>query len=325
MALPTLSADQIEDIYTTTFNQKLPEVIDGVYNSNPTLGILNQQDRILLDGGRKIEQNMIFDKLTGGSYNRGDTFANVRKTTRTAFIIDWKLHRVELALDGLDELQNAGAMAAFDNADLKLQEMELTLKDNIGSELFGVGTDNQSAAMNGFADWIDDGTNITTIGGVTRDTSAVGTAAKATYDATGGSLTIPALQTDYGLVTIENEKPNLIVTTQTLWNALFNRVQPQQRYPSGGGGVFDDLARIGFESIKFQRAAIIVDSHVQSGRFYMLNTNFIKLIVHAARPGVLRGWMPTSNKDERVNQLFWAGNLIVGGPRFCAQGRGFTA
>jgi hypothetical protein len=325
MPLPTLSPDQIEDIYTTTFNQKLPEVIDNVYASNPVLGILNQQERILLDGGRRIEQNMIFDKLIGGSYNRSDTFQNTRKVTRTAFIVDWKLHRAELALDGLDELQNAGAMAAFDNADLKLQEMELTLKDNVGAELFGAGTDNQGAALNGFAEWIDDGTNFATIGGVTRGTDAVGTAAKATLDAVGGSLTIPALQTDYGAVTIENEKPNLIVTTQTLWNALFNRVQPQQRYPTGPGTIFDDLARIGFESLKFQRAAVVVDSHVQSGRFYMLNTNFIKLIVHAARPGVLRGWMPTSNKDERVNQLFWAGNLVVGGPRFNAQGRSFTA
>jgi hypothetical protein len=325
MAIPTLSADQIEDIYTTTFNYKLPDVIDGVYNSNPILGLLNQQERILLDGGRRIEQAMLYDKLNGGSYGRDDTFANTRKNTRTAFIGDWKLHRVELAFDGMDELQNAGASAVMDNAELKLQEMELTLKDNLGIELFGLGTDNGGKALDGLPTWVDDGTNVSSVWGITRGTDAVGTAAKAYYDATGGSLTIPALQTAYGAVTIENEKPNLLATTQTLWNALFNRVQPQQRYPVGGGGVFDDLARIGFESIKFQRAAVIVDSHVQSGRVYGLNLNFVKLIVHSMRPGILRGWMPSSNKDERVNQMLWSGNLVVGGPRFQFQLRAMTA
>ena len=323
MAIPTLSADQIEDIYVTTFNKKLPDIIDNVYLSNPFLAILNSQERILLDGGRRIEQGFIYGKLNGGSYGRGDTFNTSRVNTKTAFILDWKLHYVDITIDGLDELQNAGAAAAFDNAELKMQEAELTAKDNIGGELFGNGLNNQGNALNGLEEWIDDGTNFVTIGGVTRDTSAQGTAAKATFNGVGGSWTIPTLQTDYGAVTIENEKPNLIVTTQTMWNAMFNRVQPQQRYPTGPG--FDDLARIGFDSIKYQRAAIVVDSHVQSGRAYIINTEFIKLIVHQARNLVWRGWLPTSNKDERVGQFLWAGNLVVMGPRFQAQERNLTA
>lgn len=322
MPLPVLSADQIEDIYATTFNYKMPEIVDGVYNSNPFLGILNAEERIRLDGGKRIEQNFIYGKLPGGSYNRGDTFGMARVNTKTAFIIDWKLHRAELVIDGLDDLQNAGAAAAFDQAELKVQEAELTLKDNIGSELFGNGLNNAGAAINGLEEWIDDGTNFAAIGGVTRGTDTVGTAAKAQYDATGGSWTIPVLQTQYGKATVENEKPTLVVTTQVLWDALFNRVQPLQRYPTGPG--FDELARIGFDAIKYQRAAVVVDSHVQSGRAYGVNTRFARLIVHAARNGVLRGWMPTGNKDERATQVLWAGNLIVSGPRFSFQMRGLT-
>lgn len=323
MALPTLTPDQIEDIYVTTFNQKLPEIIDNVYNSNPFLGILNAEERILLDGGRRIEQGMIYGKLNGGSYGRGDPFNTARVNTKQAVIIDWKLHYANLTIDGLDDLQNAGAMAAFDSADLKTQEAELTLKDNIGSELFGDGGANGGNALNGLQEWIDDGTNFSSIGGITRDTSAQGTAVKSVFDATGGSWTIPVLQTQYGKATIENEKPTLIVSTQVLWDSLFNRVQPLQRYPSGPG--FDELARIGFDAIKYQRAAVVVDSHVQSGRAYGLNTRFCRLIVHQSRNGVLRGWMPTSNKDERVNQLLWAGNMVVTGPRFSFQMRNLVA
>lgn len=323
MALPTLTADQIEDIYATTFNQKMPEIIDGVYGSNPTLGILREKGGIVLDGGRRIEQNFIYGKLRGGSYGRGDPFDTSRQNTKTAFIIDWKLHYVNITIDGLDDIQNAGASAAFDSADLKAQEAELTLKDNLGGELYGIGTDNGGNALDGLPAWIDDGTNIASIGGVTRDTSTTGTAAKAQYDATGGSWTIPVLQSPYGKSTVENEKVDLITTTQTLWDAMMTRVQPQQRYPVGGQ--YDLLAQIGFDSIRYLRAAIVVDSHVQAGRAYGQNTNFIKLVVSTARQGSMRGWMPTSNKDERVNQLLWAGNVVVGGPRFCFQQRGLTA
>jgi hypothetical protein len=332
MPLPTLSSDQIEDIYATTFNQKLPEIIDNVYNSNPFLGILNMEERILLDGGRRIEQGIVYGKLNGGSYGRGDTFNTARVNTKTAFIGDWKLHYTNITIDGMDDLQNAGAMAAFDSADLKAQECELTLKDNIGNELFGNGGNNGGKALDGLEGWVDDGTNFATQWGITRGTDPVGLAVKAYYDATGGSTTIPVLQTAYGAVTIENEKPNLLVTTQRIWNGLMNRVQPLQRYPSGPG--FDELARIGFDAIKYQRAAVVVDSHVQrvspdtaseTGRIYGLNTRFIKLIVHQSRNAVLRGWMPTSNKDERINQVLWAGNLVVGGPRFQFQLRGMTA
>lgn len=333
MALPTLTPDQIEDIYVTTFNKKLPDIIDAVYLSNPVIALLNMQERIILDGGRRIESGFIYGKQNGGSYNRGDTFNTSRTNTKTAFIIDWKLHYVNETLDGLDELQNAGAAAVFDNAEIKAQECELTMKDNLGSELFGNGQNNQGAALNGFEEWIDDGTNFSTIGGVTRDTSPQGQATKATFSATGGQLTIPFLQTPYGQTTIENEKVGLIVLGQFLWDALSNRVQPQQRYPVGPG--FDDLARIGFDSLKYQRAAVVVDSHVQdnrtattpatSGRIYGLNLEFVKLIVHQARNMIFRGWMPTSNKDERVAQFLWAGNLIVNGPRFQFQLRNVTA
>ncbi len=60
MALPTLSADQIEDIYVTTFNKKLPDVVDNVYLSNPLIAILNAQERILLDGGRPWHHGIYF-------------------------------------------------------------------------------------------------------------------------------------------------------------------------------------------------------------------------------------------------------------------------
>src|SRR5882724_8274805 len=205
MALPTLSADQIEDIYVTTFNKKLPDVVDNVYLSNPLIAILNAQERILLDGGRRIEQGIIYGKLNSGFYARGDVFNTARVNTKTAFIGDWKMLYVDITLDGLDELQNAGAAAVFDNADMKMQEAELTAKDNLGTGMFGSDLDGKSPT--GLEEWIDYGTNFPSVWGIDRTATPAGFAAKAVFDGTGGTFTIPYVQGLYGQATIENEKP----------------------------------------------------------------------------------------------------------------------
>ncbi len=326
MPLPTLTATQVEDIYVTTFNKKLPEVVDNVYNSNPFLALLNAREGIKLDGGKQVEQGIIYAKLPGGSYGTGDTFDTARVNTKTAFILDWKRYYANITIEGMDDLQNAGAAQVFNHAQQKLQEAEMTMKDNLGTDLTQNGTLNAGKALNGLEEWVDDGTNFPTIAGIARPlvgADAIGLAVKGILDATGGAWTIPLLQAAYGRATIENEKPTLILTTQALWDALFNRVVPQQRYPMTGVG--GELAKIGFLTLNYQNAGVVVDSHVQAGRAYGLNLKFWTLFVHSKRDGTkIRGWMPTTNKDERLTQLLWAGNLVSKSPRMNFQQRGLT-
>jgi hypothetical protein len=328
MALPTISGEQIEDIFVTTFNTKLPEIWDNVYNSNPVLGILNAKSQIKLEGGKRIESPLIYGKLPGGSYNMDDTFSVQRTNTKTEFIVDWKLQYVDITIDGLDELKNAGAAAAFSYAQTKMDEAEMTLKDNLGTELFGSGLDNGGKALDGLNAWVDDGTNYATIGGITRDSSAVGTAAKAVYNATGGSWTYALAQAPYGAATIEGRKPDLIATTQTLWDRMAVVIQPLQRYNINPSANAKILGNIGFDTLKFGGggADIVVDSHVQSGYAYYLHTPAVKMIVHNQRPGTkIRGWMPIVNQDRRTTQILWAGNVVVPSPRLQAKQVGLTA
>lgn len=322
MALPTLSETQVEDIYTTTVNKKLPGIVDNVYGSNPILGMLKKKSQIILDGGRQVEQGIIYDKLNGGWYGAGDTFSTATKNTRTSFIMPWRRLYVSLVLEGMEDLQNAGAAAVFNHAKEKGDEAQTTLSDKLGTAIFGSSLDGGGNAMAGLEEWADDGTNFGTIGGINRNGGdAVATAAKSNYSATGGSWTIPKLQTQYGEATIENEKPDLIATTQALWDAMLARVQPAQRYDDK-----HEAARIGFETIKHQRAAIVVDSHVQSGRAYGLVMKRLKLFVHRSRPGTkMRGWFPIHNQDMRVGQILWAGNMILQSPRLSFQQRSLTA
>ena len=148
------------------------------------------------------------------------------------------------------------------------------------------------------------------------------TAIKGVYDATGGALSTSAVNVHFGNATIQPEKPDLITTTQTLWNKLWDRVTPAQRYPQGPN--FDDVAQIGFDAINFNGAAVVVDSHVTAGSLFGMNTKRIKLIMHQQRDFHFTGFKIPLAQDAIVGQILWAGNLVVAAPRLCFQMRGLT-
>jgi len=59
----------------------------------------------------------------------------------------------------------------------------------------------------------------------------------------------------------------------------------------------------------------VVDSHVPSGSVYFLNTEYIKLIIHSQRNWSPTGWKYPTNQDAAIQQLLWAGELVIPSPR----------
>jgi hypothetical protein len=50
---------------------------------------LTTRDRVLLDGGEKIRQPIIYDKMNSDWYSGLDTFDISRKQTKLPLIFDW--------------------------------------------------------------------------------------------------------------------------------------------------------------------------------------------------------------------------------------------
>jgi hypothetical protein len=97
-------------------------------------------------------------------------------------------------------------------------------------------------------------------------------------------------------------------------------VQPSQRYPVGPG--FDALAKIGFDAININGAAVVVDAHSPAGYVWGLNTRYVKLVMHEKRDFHFTGFKVPINQDAIVGQILWAGNLVVTSPRLQFQMRG---
>src|SRR5262245_41700082 len=119
----------------------------------------------------------------------------------------------------------------------------MRLYEDLSLDVFLDGTGNAGAAMTG----LDIAVAATgTYGGIIRGTDAAGATLLSYVDAAGGVITLPQLQNLIGMATI-GVRPNLIVTTQHIWDQIANRIQPAQRHPQVGTG--EQLAAAGFSVI----------------------------------------------------------------------------
>jgi hypothetical protein len=165
------------------------------------------------------------------------------------------------------------------------------------------GTGNSSKALDGFD--IAIGTT-GTYGGINRSTDPEGLAIRGNVDTTGGAFALSALQTMWGRATIGTAHPTMICTTQALFDAIWARLQPQQRYPLVGERA-GQLADAGFTVLMFNGVPVTVDMGIAAGTIYGLNTNYIKLIAHQQRADLeVEGPLTPSNQDVRTWRIFWA-------------------
>ena len=299
------------DMDAAVLKKFLPKAVEQIFISNAVLVKLLAKSKVLFDGGLKIAQPIIYGKLASGSYSGLDTFDIGYKQTQTFAEWDWKSHYVNITLPGddLDKAEGDGKIIGLLAS--KMETATLTAHDDFATFFFGDGTGNSSKDWDGLLNAVDDGSIYGTYGGITRSTS-VNSWWTGQLDTTGGATTIDAINTMIGKCTIGQKKPDLCFTTQTIYDKIWARVQPQQRYLENKSS----LAQVGFTGINFNgHMEIIVDNHCPSGYLFMLNTDYWKLILHKKTNFRWTAEKIPVDADAYVRQMLTRGNLI------CVQNR----
>lgn len=320
MALPTVT-ETLDNVNSVTRSEYIRTLQDGVYGSNPTLRRFIMDERMILAGGKDIRQPLLYAKGVASQYQGLEVLSTEDPQVLTDLVFNWKLYHAPIVIPGAEDILNNGALAVLDLEAVKFEIAQMALQDKLGTDLYSDGT--TAGTITGLQAGVDDGTNVATYGGISRSGSGdLATAAKAQLDATGGNITLSVLQASYGSATVANSSPNFATTTQTLFNKIWDQVQPQQRFEAGDGR--NQMAAVGFQTIRFNNADIVVDSHVASGEFYFLNTNFVEMIIHENRNFAWSGFMRPTNQDSLIGHIFWAGELVVSNPRMHARLTGLT-
>jgi hypothetical protein len=295
-----------ESVNALTRSKYIPVLADNIYKSNPLFVLLDRRDRIVLDGGVDIREPVLMGKEPVTWYSGFDPLDITPADPIRQLVLQWKKVNVAVTIDGESEFANSGEPQVMSLVQARLRNAELTIRDTIGDALFSDGTNPK--LIDGLRAAINTGN---TYAGINRATNTWWNSNRTDMANAEPSFSL-IQQYAIGPATQGDTSPDLIVTTQAIWNKLHAQALPQWRAESG------DEVLVGWPVIRYQRARIVVDSHCPAGWLFAINTEFCKLVVHRERDFAATDWLPALNQDARTMHIRWAGNLLVNNPRFHA-------
>jgi hypothetical protein len=182
----------------------------------------------------------------------------------------------------------------------KIMQAEESMREGFNQMFFADGTGNSGKNWNGLGNIIESGN---TFGGI--DSSAAGNEFWRSYEEnTAGALTLLQMATAYNSVSVGNDHPDLILTTQTLFEKYESLLQPQLRYTD------TKTAEAGFQNLLFKGAPIMYDVHAPAGTMYFINSKYLKLVGHSDKWFAQTDFVRPENQDARFALIMCYGNLV---------------
>jgi len=315
-------------IETTTRDHFFPGVVDNYYEGNSLFKRMRGSQRPW-PGGKKVQKSTTLSgRTSGGSYSGFDAFITTQEDVRKLLSESPSQYYWDVALNGIQLATNKGKEAFVDVMAAEFEDVVKAIEDDMGTDLYGDGSGNNSKALNGLVYHVDDSTNVTTYEGLSRSTYAK---LKSTLTTQGGAIALSDLAADHDSAQVGNDHPTIGVTTPaifTLLEALMTftyNVNVGAHFPNvASGGASGAHVQAGVSSIAYRGVPIISDEKCTAANFYFLNENHLFLytldhspeMVSGSKEGFAwTGWKKSQNQDAIVGQILWAGQLFGDSPR----------
>ena len=298
MANPNFDA-----LLSTTLANYRDKLTDNVFSARPLTYWLMDKGRIRTEsGGTKLVEQLIYgENTTVKSYSGYETLTLTPQEGISAAEYDWKQYAASIAISGIEEAKNNGEHAIIDLLEAKIMQAEESLREGFNRMFFADGTGNGGKDWNGLGNLVESGN---TVGGINSATA--GNEYWRSYeDNTAGALTLAQMATAYNTTSVGNDHPDVILTTQTLFEKYESLLQPQLRYTD------TKTADAGFQNLLFKSAPIMYDVHAPAGTMFFLNSKYIKLVGHKDKWFAQTEFVRPENQDARFALIMCYGNLVV--------------
>lgn len=288
------------ELLSTTIANYRDQLTDNVFNARPLTAHLMDKGRVrMLSGGTKIVEPLIYgENTTVGAYSGYDTISLTPQSGISAAEYDWKQYAASIAISGIEEAKNNGEEAIINLLEAKVMQAEESMKEGFNAMFFGTGTGDN---WNGLENLID---STTAVGGI--DPAGTGNGFWASYEeGTAGALSQADMTTAYNTVSVGNDHPDMIMTTQTLFEKYESLLTPQLRYTD------TKTADSGFQNLLFKAAPVVYDVDCPAGNMYFLNSKYLTLVGHSDKWFTQTEFVRPENMDARYALIFCYGNLTV--------------
>lgn len=341
-------------VTTTTQSKLVPKLVDTILNSNVlATRLLSKASKF---SGERMKFPVKYAKNnTGTSFAGFDTFSTAATDNRVNLEFVPKFYQMTVALP-LDELSaNATEEKVLDLAKIEMASTAQDMADDIGTLFYGTGTGNGSKDFLGLEAIVDDGTNASTFGGLSRTTYST---LNSTVTASSGTLSLSKMSTLYNAASSGSQTPTLGVCSEAIFALYESLLQPQERIAktvdvmkgrnrglNSGSGL---VGGTGFTGLFYKGFPILADEKATSGVLYFLNEDFLDwhalpmAMTEAAKfrsadidgndysevQGLgfsWSGWIKPTNSASVVGHVYLGGELISANPKRHAKLTGITS
>lgn len=291
-------------LLSTTLANYRDQLTDNVFTARPLTNHLMSNGRIrMVNGGTKIVEPLIYGQnSTVSSYSGYDTISLTPQEGITAAEYDWKQYAASIAISGIEEAKNNGEQEVINLLEAKIMQAEESLREGFNQMFFSDGTGNSGKNWNGLGNLVESGN---TVGGINSANGEGNNWWRSYEENTAGALTLAQMATAYNSVSVGNDHPDLVLTTQTLFEKYESLLQPQLRYTD------TKTADAGFQNLLFKAAPVTYDVHCTSGVMYFLNSKYITLVGHTGKWFQNTPFVRPENMDARYALIMCYGNMTV--------------
>ena len=290
-----------DNLLTTTLANYRKQLTDNVFTARPLTYALMEKGRIrMLNGGTKIVEPLIYGQnSTVGSYSGYDSIALTPQEGISAAEFEWRQYAASISISGIEEAKNNGEQEIINLLEAKIMQAEESMRESFNQMFFSDGTGNGSKDWNGLGNLVESGN---TVGGIDSNTY---TWWKSYEENTATALTLAQMSTAYNSVSVGNDHPDTLLTTQTLFEKYEALLQPNLRYTD------TKTADAGFQNLLFKAAPVMYDTGCTEGVFYFLNSKYITLVGHSDKWFSQTSFISPEDTDARYALIMCYGNLTV--------------
>jgi len=296
-----VSNPNFDALLSTTLANYRDQLTDNVFTARPLTYFLQDKGRIrMLNGGTKIVEPLIYGtNSTVASYSGYDSLSLTPQAGITAAEYDWKQYASTIAISGIEEAKNNGEQEIINLLEAKIMQAEESMREGFNQMFFADGTGNSGKDWNGLGNIVEASG---TVGGINRATA--GNEYWRSYEEnTAGALSLAQMATAYNTVSVGNDHPDMILTTQTLFEKYEALLVPNLRFTD------TKTADAGFQNLLYKAAPVTYDVHCTAGVIYFLNSKYLTLVGHSDKWFAQTSFVQPENVDARYALILCYGNL----------------
>lgn len=311
----TITWDNLNSSTMDTFDKRLK---DTIFDKYVLLQKLFDKKRTY-PGGDYLTEPLTVEEGDGKYFRGYDKLNPTDKELFTTARYRPTTLQVNISISYTDDLANRGPAQIFDLLAAKYEVAKMTMRKKLTTTTAGVfsaGLATGKAIMGLQAAVANDPTADPTAGAygeITRVGSTQVPWRNMFSDQTTSNLaglTMIELQALWGQVTDQAIQPDIIVTTQVIYDKIWGIADAIQKNGN-------ELAKkMGATSIDFNGVPIMVDKNCLADTLYMLNTDYIYMKTHVSDNMKTHPFVIGTEQLVKVKYITWTGQLVCSNPRY---------